>query len=142
MADSPVGILAWILEKLHDWSDSYPWTDDEILTWVSIYVFSTAGPTAAARIYYEVMHDKGGWMAKVASYIDVKLGVSRFPKELLVTPRLWNKTLGPVVFESEYEHGGHFAAWERPDALIDDLRKMFGKGGGAFAVVKGKTGFD
>lgn len=37
LADSPVALLAWIYEKLHDWSDKYPWTDDEILTWVSIY---------------------------------------------------------------------------------------------------------
>lgn len=33
LTDSPVGLLAWLLEKLHDWTDSYPWTDDEILTW-------------------------------------------------------------------------------------------------------------
>ena len=44
LADSPVGLLAWIYEKLHDWSDSYPWTDDELCTWMNIYWFSTAGP--------------------------------------------------------------------------------------------------
>ena len=38
LVDSPVGLLAWIFEKLHDWSDNYNWTNDEILTWVSIYV--------------------------------------------------------------------------------------------------------
>lgn len=52
--DSPVALLAWMVEKLHDWTDDYPWTDDEILDWVSIYYFSTAGPAASARIYYEV----------------------------------------------------------------------------------------
>lgn len=36
MTDSPVGLLAWIYEKLHDWTDAYPWTDDEVLTWISI----------------------------------------------------------------------------------------------------------
>ncbi len=41
MTDSPIGLLAWIYEKLHDWTDDYPFTDDEILTWVSIYWFST-----------------------------------------------------------------------------------------------------
>ncbi|MCJ1477575.1 hypothetical protein MMC13_006248 [Lambiella insularis] len=142
MVDSPVGILAWIFEKLHDWTDNYPWTEDEILTWISIYVFSTAGPTAAARIYYESMHDKEGWKSKLTSYIDIPFGVTRFPKELSVTPRLWNKTMGPLVFESEYEHGGHFAAWENPKILVDDLRKMFGKDGGAYAVVKGHAGFE
>lgn len=58
--DSPVALLAWIYEKLHDWSDAYPWTDDEVLTWVSIYLFSRAGPGAAHRIYYEVSHRQTG----------------------------------------------------------------------------------
>ena len=44
--DSPVALLAWIYEKLHDWSDAYPWSDDEIFTWVSVYYFSRAGPAA------------------------------------------------------------------------------------------------
>ena len=57
MTDSPVGLLAWIYEKLHDWSDDYYWTDDEVLTWVSIYYFSIAGPAASQRIYYESVHD-------------------------------------------------------------------------------------
>lgn len=56
LADSPVALLTWIYEKLHDWTDDYPWTDDEILTWVSIYWFSTAGPAASVRIYYEAAH--------------------------------------------------------------------------------------
>lgn len=55
--DSPVGLLAWIYEKLHDWTDNDPWTDDEVLTWVSIYQISTAGPGAALRIYYESTHN-------------------------------------------------------------------------------------
>ncbi|MCJ1397020.1 hypothetical protein MMC11_000212 [Xylographa trunciseda] len=143
MTDSPVGLLSWILEKLHDWTDSYPWTDDEILTWISIYAFSTAGPAASQRIYYESKHDKDKFGDKLAEYIpDVKLGVAKFPKEILQHPKLWNQTLGPLVFESEYTKGGHFAAWERPDAIVHDLRTMFGKEGGAYGVVKGKTGFE
>lgn len=46
LADSPVGLLAWIYEKLHEWTDGYPWTDEEILKWVSVYWFSTAGVAA------------------------------------------------------------------------------------------------
>lgn len=142
MADSPVGLLAWIYEKLHDWSDNYPWTEDEILTWISIYYFSTAGPAASQRIYYEFTHDPKQSMQSWGRYIpDVKLGIARFPKELGLMPKLWNQTMGPLVFESEYESGGHFAAWEKPEAVVDDLRKMFGKDGGAFAVVKGRTGY-
>lgn len=51
--DSPVALLAWVYDKLHSWADDYPWTDDEILTWVSVYQFSVAGPAASVRIYYE-----------------------------------------------------------------------------------------
>ena len=40
LTDSPVGLLAWIYDKLHSWTDSYEWSDDEILVWVSIYYFS------------------------------------------------------------------------------------------------------
>ena len=56
LADSPVALLAWIYEKLHDWTDGYPWTEDEVLTWVGIYWFSEAGPAASGRIYYEAAH--------------------------------------------------------------------------------------
>jgi hypothetical protein len=143
VTDSPVGLLAWIYEKLHDWTDSYAWTDDEILTWVSIYWFSTAGPTASQRIYYESKHETTGHRAKIAEFVpDVKLGTAKFAKELLQFPKLWNKTLGPLVLASEYDQGGHFAAWERPDAIVKDLKEMFGRQGGAYAVVHGRTGFD
>jgi hypothetical protein len=46
-----------------------------------------------------------------------------------------------VVFESEHDAGGHFAAYENPEALADDLRRMFGKGGPAAGVVAGHDGF-
>ena len=140
LRDSPVGLLAWIYEKLHDWTDSYPWTDDEILTWVSIYWFSTAGPAASTRIYYENRHSET--IKTLGTYIpDVELGLSYFPKDLSVPPRTWGRTLGPVVFESEHEDGGHFAAHERPQKLAEDLFKMFGKDGGAYGVVQGKSGY-
>ena len=49
--------------------------------------------------------------------------------------------LGKMVFQSEHETGGHFAAYERPELLAGDLRKMFGKGGPAYGVVSGKSGY-
>lgn len=78
LRDSPIGLLAWIWDKLVscsasaraetpskrltltsqvDWTDNYPWTEDEVCLWVSLYVFSTAGPDAASYIYYEALHD-------------------------------------------------------------------------------------
>lgn len=56
--------------------------------------------------------------------------------------RRWARQAGNVVFESEHEAGGHFAAHEQPEALAGDVRAMFGKGGPAFGVVPGKTGYD
>lgn len=139
--DSPVALLAWIYEKLHDWTDAYPWTDDEILTWISIYWFSTAGPAAASFIYYEVLHDSKLSVQIIQGYIDTPLGLAYFPKEVGNAPRAWTGTLGPVVRISESDRGGHFAAWERPDVIADDLEKMFGREGGAFGVVEGRSGY-
>jgi len=148
LTDSPVACLAWIYEKLHDWADNYPWTDDEVCTWISIYWFSTAGPAASTRIYYEKHHspnpDRPNKMGReeLRKYSPgVKIGYSHFPQDLAVLPRTWMRTLGDIVFEREYESGGHYAAWERPDEIVRDLREMFGRGGGAYGVVKGATGY-
>jgi hypothetical protein len=134
LRDSPVGLLAWMYEKMHDWSDGYDWTDEEILTWVSIYYFSTAGPDASSNVYYEMEHGQPPPFAAAADYVNVPLGISRFSKDLILLPKLWNHSLGPVVFEGEHEGGGHFAAWERPDAIVQDLRIMFGRNGGAYGI--------
>ncbi|KAF5360420.1 hypothetical protein D9756_004974 [Leucocoprinus leucothites] len=137
LADSPAGLLGWIYEKLVNWTDDYPWTDDEVLTWISIYWFSRAGPAASVRIYYEYMKagaDFGGPAVRVPT------GYSFFPKELVALPRYWLRGKH-VVFESQHESGGHFAAYERPKELVGDLRKMFGKGGPAFGAVASHNGF-
>ena len=52
----------------------------------------------------------------------------------------WTKARS-VVFESEHDSGGHFACHEKPNEIVDDLRKMFEKGGPAFGVVQGKSGY-
>ncbi|GAB7361114.1 hypothetical protein MBLNU230_g1151t1 [Neophaeotheca triangularis] len=141
LTDSPVALLAWIYEKLHDWTDAYPWTDDEILTWVSIYYFSTAGPAASLRIYYEATHPKAGvWKERTQTWIPkVKLGLCKTPQELGVVPDTWGRTLGPVVFESDKKSGGHFAAYEVPDEIVLDLRQMFGKNGPCYRIVRSRA---
>ena len=151
--DSPVALLAWVYEKLHGWSYNYPWTDEEILTWISIYAFSTAGPGASGRIYYEVTNaeenSEAGEEKKAFSYWDtltytkgLKIGLTHNPGELEAKPKLWGKTLGNVVYEAVNESGGHFYAYEVPDLVVRDLKAMFGRGGGAFGVVEGKNGVD
>jgi hypothetical protein len=79
---------------------------------------------------------------RVNEYIPrVKIGMTHFPRDIRVYPKTWNRVAGNVVFQKEYDRGGHFAAWERPDAIVSDLREMFGKNGGAYDVVKGKNGY-
>ncbi|KIW77174.1 hypothetical protein Z517_09620 [Fonsecaea pedrosoi CBS 271.37] len=126
LKSSPVALLAWIYEKLHAWSDDYAWTDDEVLTWVSIYYFSTAGPHASVRWYCDSVGSTAASDNDTAKrYVDVKLGISRFPMEIATTPTLWARTMGPVVLDRQHDRGGHFAAWECPEALVGDVRDMF-----------------
>ncbi|KAI0687286.1 alpha/beta-hydrolase [Earliella scabrosa] len=140
--DSPVGLLAWIYEKLVKGSDNYPWTDDEVLEWISIYWFSRAGPAATSRIYYEM--SRGGTAPDIfgtTTWSSVPFGATFFRNEPLRVPESWASTIGKLVFQARHEKGGHFAAFEQPDALVGDLRQMFGKGGPAFGVVPGKDGY-
>ncbi|KAI0065050.1 alpha/beta-hydrolase [Artomyces pyxidatus] len=139
LADSPVALLAWIYEKLVSWTDAYQWEDDEVLTWLSIYWFSRAGPAASVRIYFELQRAGEIFNNPRTS---VPTGVSLFPKELLISPRSWVRASYNVVFEAEHDSGGHFAAYEKPEALVDDLRAMFGRKGPAWAVVTGRNGYN
>ncbi|KAH9024534.1 Alpha/Beta hydrolase protein [Lactarius hengduanensis] len=138
LADSPVGLLAWIYEKLVAYTDEYPWTDNEVLTWISIYWFSRAGPAASVRIYYELA--LSGELI-VFPKTTVPVGLSFFPKELARFPKALLRSKGKIVFESEHKAGGHFAAYEQPEALVGDLRKMFDKSGPAAGVVSGCAGY-
>ncbi|KAI3318402.1 alpha/beta-hydrolase [Xylariaceae sp. AK1471] len=154
LSDSPVALLAWIYEKLVDWTDAYPWTDDEVCTWMSIYWFSTAGPSAAHQLYYEVIHAKTheatykdkqakgiavSDVDEIKAWQDVKIGLAHFPRDVIVLPGSWGHVMGNVVFERDHERGGHFAAWEVPELIVKDLRDMFGPNGGAKGAVKTKA---
>jgi hypothetical protein len=127
---------------------------------VSLYYFSRAGPAASLRIYYEVMKARGSGAPHPSERLSpIPLGHSYFPKEIVVFPRRYDGCVVPVsaildvsfhcswykipnlVFESGHDSGGHFAAHEKPKELVGDLRKMFGKGGTAFGVVKGSNGY-
>ncbi|KAL5327917.1 hypothetical protein ACEPPN_005623 [Leptodophora sp. 'Broadleaf-Isolate-01'] len=87
LSDSPTGLLAWIYEKLIAWTDAYPWTPDEILIWISIYYFSTAGPGASIYTYYEATHDQVFSFPFIQEYVDVPLAIADFPKEVVNAPR-------------------------------------------------------
>lgn len=67
LADSPVGLLTWIYENLVAWTDDYPWTDQEVCEWVSLYWFSQAGPAASVTIYHEAF--QGDWQVDIGRRI-------------------------------------------------------------------------
>ncbi|OAL27832.1 hypothetical protein AYO20_09685 [Fonsecaea nubica] len=143
LADSPVGLLAWIYDKLVGLTDDYPFTEDEILTWISIHWFSTAGPGAPPRIYYEFCNkEPTSEIVQSGRWADAPLGVARFPKEPSNLPKLWHEGLGPIVQWTEFTRGGHFAAYEMPKELLAEVRKMYGKDGGAAGIVEGRSGYD
>ncbi|KAI1876266.1 uncharacterized protein JN550_001762 [Neoarthrinium moseri] len=140
LADSPIALLAWIYEKLRDWSDDYPWTDEEIITWISIYYFSEAGADASVDLYYEIVHPEAATNGQGGSLLNrpigdylkwnrIPMGLSYFPQDVVVMPSSWGRTLGPVVFEKRHEEGGHFASVEKPELLVNDVKNFVKKAG-------------
>jgi pimeloyl-ACP methyl ester carboxylesterase len=124
LTDSPVGQLAWIVEKFKEWTDPrFALPEDAvdrdlILTDVSVYwLTGTAG--SAARIYYE---DARSW-GQAASRSPVPTGVAVFPNDVTIRPLAARDH--HVVHWSEFDRGGHFAALEAPDLLVDDVRTFF-----------------
>lgn len=125
-ADSPAGLMAWIYEKFHTWSDRgedgcvFDAHDrDAFCTNVMLYwLTNTAG--SAARIYYEHLHND----KKMASEVTVPMAGAIFPAEIYRSSRRFAESVFNVVHWSEFEQGGHFAALEQPEALMVDLRSF------------------
>ena len=120
LTDSPVGQLAWIAEKFREWADPSIEIDrDRLLTDVSIYWFTgTAG--SSARLYFESAQGRGA-----PNPLPVPLGVAVFPHDILLPVRAFAERSYTITHWSEFERGGHFAAMEVPDLLIDDVRAFF-----------------
>jgi epoxide hydrolase len=124
LTDSPVGQLSWIVEKFKDWTD--PAADlpedavdrDRLLTNVSLY-WLTATAGSSANIYYEGAR---GW-GQTAEPSAVPTGVAVFPMDVTIKPIAEREH--NIVQWSEFDRGGHFAAMEAPDLLLDDMRAFF-----------------
>lgn len=121
--DSPVAMLAWMADKLFLWSDNYPWTATEIITWTLLHYFP--GPTTSLVMYRENPGEDE--LSHFANYrVKVPSSVSAFPKELIMVPRSWAETAMNVVWWKDHpEGGGHFAAYEKPEELAKDLIEFF-----------------
>ncbi|KAJ5113344.1 epoxide hydrolase [Penicillium angulare] len=140
--DSPVALLAWIYDKLHSWSEGYAWTDEEILTWVKAAVEKPELNEANSNVEGE----RKNWtslsqaLASVAP-ASVRIAVAQFKEELVMWPMAWYRVIGNVVKEKEFDRGGHFAAWEVPELLAQDLKEFHGKDGAGYALVEGRDGY-
>ncbi|MCP3934251.1 MAG: epoxide hydrolase [Actinomycetia bacterium] len=125
LVDSPVGQLAWIVEKFWRWTDcdGHPenaLTRDELLDDVSIYWF-TATAASSARLYWESFRAFGARGEKV----EVPTGVASFPREITRPPRHWCEQHYNITHWTDMSRGGHFAAFEQPELFVDDVRSFF-----------------
>jgi pimeloyl-ACP methyl ester carboxylesterase len=97
---------------------------DRLLTNVMLYwLTGTAG--SAARIYYERAHATGGRAARPAEFSTAPTALALFPAELQLPLRHKAERTDTVVRWTEFDRGGHFAAMEEPDLLVDDVRAFF-----------------
>eukprot|EP00882_Tetradesmus_deserticola_P002705 GHRQ01002876.1.p1 GENE.GHRQ01002876.1~~GHRQ01002876.1.p1 ORF type:complete len:360 (+),score=146.10 GHRQ01002876.1:93-1082(+) len=128
LTDSPVGLAAWLLEKARTWSDCGGTPDnalskDEILTNIAIYWFS--GRIASSmRLYKETLGNKAEMQALLGPYCKTPTGVAIFPRELYRPPKAWAKSIYNVQLWSHMPQGGHFAAWEQPQLLAQEIHKF------------------
>ncbi len=131
LTDSPVGQLAWIVEKYKEWTDSAKVPEDavsrdDILTAVSIYWF-TATAGSSAQLYYESSHTDAEFFRTWGGPwpLAMPVGVAFFPKDAVRPVRRFAERSMPTLSHwSEFERGGHFAALEQPELLIADIREF------------------
>jgi pimeloyl-ACP methyl ester carboxylesterase len=126
--DSPVGLMAWIVEKWRAWTDPQGpieqyFSRDELLTNVMIY-WVTETANSSARSYYERVHDtrRLGSNDKVL----VPTGVALTKEAVQRPPRVWvERRYSDLRRWTEFPSGGHFLAMEDPKLLADELREFF-----------------
>ena len=129
IADSPVGLAAWILDhdirsyeliaRVFD-GQTAGLTRDEILDNITLYWLTNTG-VSSARLYWE---SKFPFFAP--KNVTIPVAVSVFPDELYAAPRTWvEKAYPKLIHYNKLDKGGHFAAWEQPELLSTELREAF-----------------
>ena len=123
--DSPAGLAAWIVEKFRAWSDSggnveTKFTKDDLLTNIMIYWVTESAPSSV-RLYFENRVDGG-----LTGRVEVPFACARFPREMFaIAPTKWLEAQYNLQQLTDMPRGGHFAAMEEPQLLVDDVRKFF-----------------
>ena len=128
MMDSPVGVAAWIIEKFNSWSDTVGddiesvHSKDSLLTNIMIYLITKTFNTAS-WIYYGRTEEGGRILSPEGKRVEVPTGAALFPSELLSwPPRSYAERIYNIKQWTEMPRGGHLAALEQPDLLIEDIR--------------------
>ena len=127
MMDSPVGACAWIVEKFFGWSDIRAgfedvYSKDQLLTNVMIYLVTRSFNTAT-WLYRGLFEDLTGAPVPPGARIEKPVAIARFPVDLIpFPPRSQVERNMNVARWTEFSEGGHFAALERPDELVGDIR--------------------
>jgi pimeloyl-ACP methyl ester carboxylesterase len=122
LVDSPVGLLAWILDKFAEWSDTEdsPFetiSRDRILDDVTLYWLTRTG-ASAARIYYESHNSLDPEIR-----VDVPSAITMYPRDIEKSPRAWaQERYRRIVRWNSPEAGGHFPSLEVPEYFVEDLR--------------------
>ena len=123
LEDSPAGQLAWIVEKFKEWTDSARELPDDavprdrLLANVAVYWF-TRTATSSANLYYETTHTRA-----LPDPSPVPTGVAVFSADLAI--RRYGQRLFNITHWSDFDTGGHFAAMETPQLLVEDIRTFF-----------------
>jgi len=127
MMDSPIGVCAWIIEKMCGWSDiknediESVYSKDVLLSNIMVYLVTKTFNTAS-WIYYGRVGEGGRFLPKEGLPIKVPTAVALFPKEYLEwAPRSYVERIYNIQRWTEMPKGGHFAALEQPDLLVKDL---------------------
>ncbi len=125
--DSPAGLASWIVEKLRGWSDCggdvlARFSKDDLLTILTIY-WATGTIHSANRLYFD--RDRAPRELAPGQRVEVPCAVALFPGDIDHPPREWAERALNVERWTEMPRGGHFAAWEEPELLAEDLRRFF-----------------
>src|SRR6202040_685590 len=124
LVDSPVGQLAWIVEKFWSWTDcdGHPenvLTRDELLDNVMLY-WLPGNAASSARLYWE------SFRSAPMDPVTIPVGCSIFPKEIFRTSKRWaEKRFAKLTYFNELSKGGHFAAFEQPETFVREVRNCF-----------------
>jgi len=128
MMDSPVGVAAWIIEKFYFWSDlknndiESVYSKDTLLANIMVYII-TKTFNSASWIYYGRREEGGRFLPKDFHRIEIPTAAALFPAEMLEwPPRSYAERMYNIKRWSKMSKGGHFAALEQPDLLVNDIR--------------------